>query len=415
MNPLRSIGVLTIGNVISQGIAILGIIILSRFYTSSNFGSYAVVLGFVNIVSSISSFRYEVTILLPKKINISMLAVKVSLLNSVSVCLTVLIAILFFIYIGLLELFWLIVPFAAFFSSIINIASYLQNRQKNYLWMTFLQVSRSFLFVLLALIFSTRFSINNGLLLSMLGSLFVPAILIVSFDFRKSNLFKRNISKREFLFWLKKNKKFFCYSTPAVFVSSVASQAPVFLLSYFISDSLAGYYSIVQRVVIAPVVLISSSVNRVYMQAVTSKLSKGEDIYIFTRKIIKYFIFPSVVIASIMVLFFNYRLLEFFLGKEWSGIDAFAVVMIPAFLISFIAKSVSGFAVLNKNEVGLIYQVVLLVMVSLSVMLSSMLFESEVCIFISISLALTVSFTGQVISILLISKKIDGNRYKRSI
>ncbi|MDR9498520.1 MAG: oligosaccharide flippase family protein [Hydrogenovibrio sp.] len=410
MSLFKSIGTLTLGNVISQGIMFLGIIFLSRVYSPEEFGVYAVVFGAVTVMSAVSSFRYEMTILLPRQKKTSQLALQFALLTTFTISFLGLLIVSALIVSGLLGLYWLVVPIAAFMSSIINVGSFLQNRNKDYKRIVGVQISRSLLFVVLALIFSWFSDVNNGLVTAMLISLSLTALFLLVVDFRIENAFKRIFSNQKFIFWAKRNSKFFYYSTPAVFVSSLASQAPIFLLSILMGPGLAGYYSMVQRVVMAPVMLVSSAVNNVYMQSVTARLASGKKIHFFTRSLIKKFIFPSLILSILMLLFFHFQALEKLFGEQWKGIDILAMVMIPAFLVGFVGKSISGFAVLRRNELGLIYQIVLLGSVSLAVILSSTLLKDEIFIFMSISLALSICFLGQAISILRISKKIDESK-----
>jgi O-antigen/teichoic acid export membrane protein len=408
MRLIKGVGTLTLGNIISQGIMFLGVVFLSRLYSPENFGEYAVVFGFVTIVSAVSSLRYEMTILLPKQKRLSQLALQVSFCISCLINLIGLLITIVLIYYGVLLFYWIVVPISAFFSSIINIGSFLQNRNLEYKRIIIIQISRAALFVGIAMLLSYGNFFENGLIVAMVLSLFLPASFLIALDFRKENIFESMFSQRRLVFWVKKNIKFLHFTTPAVFVSSLATQAPIFLLSTLVEPVLAGYYSMVQRVVMAPVILISSAVNKIYMQSVASRRTKKQKIYPFTKKLVTKFLFPSIFLSLIMSIVFHYKFLEMMFGNQWSGIDSLAMVMIPAFLISFIAKSISGFSVLGRNEIGLIYQIVLLVLVSSAVLLSVMISGDWKVVFASVSFALSVCYLGQLIYILKISMKIDS-------
>jgi lipopolysaccharide exporter len=412
MSLFKSISTLTIGNLVSQGIMFLGIIFLSRVYSPDEFGFFAVVFGAVNIMSVVSSFRYEMTILLPKHKKTSQLALQLTFLITCIVNFVGLLIVSALITYGLISLYWLVIPISALFASIINIGSFLQNRNQDYNRIIGVQIVRAFLFVFTALLFSLVSVVENGLIGAMVLSLFLPALFLLVMDFKKENLFKGFYSKRRLIFWAKRHSKFIYYSTPAIFVSKLASQAPVFLLTIFMGSTLAGYYSMIQRIVMAPVAVVSEAINKIYMQSVAAKIASGKKIYPFTKTLVKKFILPGVFLSLLMLAFFYNEVLEKFFGEQWKGIDALAMVMTPVFLISFISKSISGFAVLGRNELGFIYQVVLLASVSLAVILSSTLSEDEVFIFMSISLALSMCLCGQAISILRTSSKIDESKSK---
>lgn len=217
----------------------------------------------------------------------------------------------------------------------------------------------------------------------------------------------KSLKKRRLYMWARKNKKFIFYSTPAVFVNSLAAQLPVFLLSALSGAGLAGYYMMIQRIMMAPVSLVSGAVNKVYLRTIASRRANGEAIYPFTKSIISRFLLPGFVLACGMFMFFELRLLESLFGAQWHGIDALSLVMIPAFCISFVAKSISGFAILGRNELGLIYQIILLLMVSVAIFISTNITDSHQIIFSAISFALSLCFMGQSMSILKISRSYD--------
>jgi O-antigen/teichoic acid export membrane protein len=395
------------GNAISHGITFLGFILLSRIYSPDDFGVYAVVFGSVAILSAVASFRYEMTILLPKHTNVAKLALQVSVIAASVNALIVFLAVSLLIIGGWIELYWLVLPIAGFFSSIINIGSFLQNRHQQYRRIIGIQIGRALLFLVTAYAAQLMGIAENGLLVGMGISYVVPGFWLLLVDFRRSNAYELKPSKKRCIFWIKKHNKFLYYSTPAVFVSTLASQAPVFLLTLFSGAAQAGYYSLVFRIVMSPVMLFSSAVNRVYMQSVSARKASGKEIYPFTVSLIKGCIAPSCVLAVIMLILFYFGALEYMFGTQWVGVDTLAAVMVPAFVISFIGKSISGFAVLGRNELGLTYQLILLTLVSVAVTSSALISGQTNIIFTCISLALSIGFAGQGISILTISKKID--------
>jgi hypothetical protein len=108
-----------------------------------------------------------------------------------------------------------------------------------------------------------------------------------------------------------------------------------------------------------------------------------------------------------MLLIFSFDILEILLGERWKGIDTLSMVMIPTLFVSFVARSISGFAVLNRNELGLIYQAILFLLVSLAVVISTSFSDRPFVVFSAISFSLSLCLIGQAYSILNISQKID--------
>jgi O-antigen/teichoic acid export membrane protein len=366
-----------------------------------------VTFGSASVASAVSSFRYEMTILLPKHDQASQLGLSLAFLTSLITNATGMTVVLLMVATGSLDAFWLVIPITSFFASIINIGSFLQNRKKQYARIVGVQIARSAFFIVSATLASWLQLEGNGLVGAMVLSMALPAIFLLVTDFRRSKAFIGLSQKRRLICWARKHKKFVFYSTPAVFISSLASVAPVFLLSALAGSGVAGYYAMIQRIMVAPIALISGAVNKVYLQSVTSRLANGEPIYKFTKSLIRKFLLPGLVLAGSMTVAFQLGVLERVLGNQWQGIDSLSLVMIPAFCISFVAASIAGFAVLGRNEIGLLYQLILLSSVSAAIVMSTFYTQSWVLIFFFISLALSLCFLGQSISILKISKNMD--------
>ncbi|MBQ0783552.1 MAG: hypothetical protein KBT66_04895, partial [Amphritea sp.] len=145
MKILKSVGVLTAGNVAAQAINLIGFMYLSRIYTPAEIGVYAVLIGISSIIGVVSSCRYEMTILLPKSERNAWLAVKASLLVSVFIFLIVasslfLLSMVFsFTWLS----YWLIISILSLGFSVININSFICTREELYRFLSYIQISRS--------------------------------------------------------------------------------------------------------------------------------------------------------------------------------------------------------------------------------------------------------------------------------
>lgn len=403
----KKIGILVSGNILATVIMFLGIIYLSRLYSPSDFGTYGIVFALVLISSSFSSFRYEMTILLPKDRNKAFLALTTSICISLANHLIFFLAINFLIFFKTLDSFWIFAPATSFFYSFINICSFLQNRNKHYSKLALIQVLRVLVFIFSAIFLSKSTSTGNGLLAAMLISNLLPAVLLIFIELIPSNFFSSYVSKKDMLYWAKKNKKFFIFSTPAVFIGSLATSSPIFLLSIFFTESAVGFYTMVQRIIMKPVEIISSAINKIYLQAISNKIAHKEKIYTYTLKILFYVFSISLLISLISYYLFSLNLLEYILGDQWAGIDILAIILIPVLFFGFISKAVAGFAILNKNEYGLYYQIYLLLQTCLFFLIVVSHVSEIVYVFASISAGFSLAYFLQTIAILWFSRDID--------
>ncbi|MBK7627773.1 MAG: oligosaccharide flippase family protein [Bacteroidales bacterium] len=92
---LKNTSILVSGTAIAQLIPILLQPILRRFYSAEIFGAYAVYLSLVGILAIISSFKYDLAIILPRKnkdaVNIFFLTVLINLAFNVVLLLVIII------------------------------------------------------------------------------------------------------------------------------------------------------------------------------------------------------------------------------------------------------------------------------------------------------------------------------------
>lgn len=404
MSLFKSAGTLAIGNAFAQGINIIGVLALSRFFSPDKFGVYALVLGVAAILSAVSSMRYEVSILLPRTQHQAELALIISLLLSGIVNVVAFIMLASFVLMDVIDAYFLAAIPVAFFLSLINIASFQQNRNQQYFRIVLIQVVKAATFVSVAMTAGMLGYLNNGLIVGMLAANGVPVLCFLISDFQEAGVFSKKISRKRMIVWCRKHKKFLYYSMPAVFVNNLALQVPVFGLASLYGTSSAGMYGMISRLILGPVNLVSGAVNKVYMREVSSRLANKRPVFSFSFDLVKKFT-PLGMLASLaMLAFFHFDLVEVLLGSEWKGIDAYATVMVPVFLTAFVAKSVAGFAVLNRNEVGLIYQFLLLFSTGGAILLARFFSSEDIMAFGFISFALAACFFSQVITVLKISK-----------
>jgi O-antigen/teichoic acid export membrane protein len=407
----KNVGVLTIGNVAAQAINFFGFIYLSRIYTPAEVGVYAVLIGASSIISVVLSCRYEMTILLPKTERSACLAIKSVLFVSFSF--SVLLLFFLFLLSNFLDYLWLknwaMVSLVSFFMAIININSYICTRGEFYKTIGAVQISRSILFFVFSILFFEFSDEINGLFFAAVFSGFIIACVLLFYQFK--NIFELDgFNKKDFFkikLWLWHYKDFLRFSTPAVFFSSAGNQMPIFMLSFFYGDHAAGYYSLLEKIVIKPIGIISGAVNKIYIRNVAAMIVNRDAVFCFSIRLIKKMAVFALVTAIGMAIMFFYRGLEFVFGIKWAGIDQYAIALIPVFMMGSLSKCIAGFAVLGKNKLGLSYQVILFISVAVSVFSSYYLGAELLHTFIALSATLTFAYSAQAVSILRIVASID--------
>ena len=133
-------------------------------------------------------------------------------------------------------------------------------------------------------------------------------------------------------------------------LNSGAAQLPNILFLSFFNPSVAGAYYLTQRVLQAPVSLVSGSILEVFKEQAASEyrtLGNARQTFIKTFKLLLIIsIFPSI------VLFFSIEhIFVFFFGNEWQQAASFAKMLIPAMAIRFITNPLSFMIYIAQKQI----------------------------------------------------------------
>lgn len=375
----RNVLTLLTGTTIAQAIPIAISPILTRIYTPEDFGSLAIFLSITAIFGAIANSRYELAIMLPKKdedaINIAALAL---LINFFITIILLLIVTLFNNEIGDLlknndASHWLyFVPLSVFLVGLFNILNYFNNRMGNYKDLAYSNIYRS-----LALSFSQVCLglYQTGVLGLIVGSFLSQLVVNI-------RLLKNILKKFDYraIISIGKLKKlairyidFPKYSLPAVLSNSLSLNLTNVLIPIFYSTSTLGFYALVQRLLEVPSTLIGSSIGQVfYKSAVTERKLHGTAITCFNSSLkslliigIPFFSILFIVIEDAFALIF---------GENWRIAGEYGKILIPLFLIRFVAASLSNLtSAFEKQKVILIWQIMLLAISVFTLLISSYL------------------------------------------
>jgi len=406
MSTLKHAATLSIGNAAAQGITLVGYALLARLYSPEQFGFLAVVMGVATIAAVAASCRYDMTILLPKSDRVADLALTTSLGLSVFVCVLFALAMLAMSFTTTLAWprYWLAIAAMTFAMSGIQTYGFKRNREKRYKHTIYVQIIRAICVIGIsaALVFRA-----DGLLWGHVLGYLAAFLACMAIEYRVAGRFFLRFSFRKMVFWLRRNDEFFKLSMPAVFISTFAGQIPVFLLAHFFGAMASGYYSFISKTVMAPVALISGSLNVIYMQKITKLNADRKPLFPTLRSLNRNLSLASLLVSGAFVVFCllnGYRLV---FGETWKALDALAIILTPMMAVSFVSRSLPGFAVLRQNGKGLVYQIVLALSSVLSIAISAWLWNDLRSTMLAYSLVATLVLLGQVVSLNTIALRID--------
>lgn len=376
-----SLNVLTLmtGTTIAQAIPIAISPILTRIYTPEDFGVFAMYMALVSIIAVIATGRYELAIMLPKKQEDAFQITVLANLITLIVC-SVLFGIVIIFNQQIATLLqtpevapWLyLLPLSVLVTGLYQSANYWHNRNKRYRNIAVNRVvqSGSTVTTQLGLAFVIQ---SAGLIVGqLLGQLLALLYFIKTYFSKDHSQYKTNGLKIKYL--AKRYNKFPKIDVPTAFTNVAANQAPNILLSALFSASTAGFYYLTQRVLQAPITLISGSVLDVFKQRASEDYKKNRH----CREIFKKTFWALLIMAlppSIVLFFIIEDVFVWVFGEPWREAGTYAQILIPALFLRFMANPLSFMLYIAEKQawnfltmIGLLLGVLMSLFVSDSAM-----------------------------------------------
>ncbi|WNS74825.1 oligosaccharide flippase family protein [Bacillus sp. DTU_2020_1000418_1_SI_GHA_SEK_038] len=379
---IKNILTLFTGTAIAQFLPVAITPILTRMYGPNEFGILALYMAIISILSVISTGRYELAIMIPKKdyeaINIAGVAAYINVTISILLFLLLLVfgeKLSSFFGVKALGFWVYFIPLSLVILGFYEIIYYWLNRRKMYKDMSVNKVIQQ------AGIGTANISIgyvNNGIGLilgTLIGQLFA-LLLIVKKLFIKEKDFINKISKKDMVHQAKRFinfPKFFMFAHTLNVSSRNLAQI---LFSSFFNSVTVGYFTLTQRVLGLPVSLIGSAISDVFRQeASVDLLTKGncKELYIKTFKLL----FLLAIIPFTVLYFISPWLFSFVFGAEWRVAGEYARLMMPMLFFQFITSPLSTLSViLEKNKYEVIWQTALFLSTTSSLVIGYKIFSS---------------------------------------
>jgi len=360
----RNVLTLMTGTTIAQAIPIAISPILTRIYTPEDFGLFALYMATVSIISVIATGRYEMAIMLPREDE----DVK-SIVKLILILLSTVSAFVFLIVYTLNQeitaLFenkeisnWLyFLPLSIFLVGLYQVFNYLLIRKKSFkrLAKNKVIVSSSNASAQLAIGLSSAspFGLLFGNLIGYIISIFfiIKSRIINKYFYLKGLPIRKVASEY---------KNFPKFDVPSVLLNVIANQIPLFALGKYFGIGVLGYYSLMYKVLMMPISLLSNTILDVFKQRATedyNKYGNCKNIYV---KTLKKLVLLGIIPFSILGLFAA-DIFSFVFGEQWKVAGEFAQIMTPMFFLNFVVNPLSyTFFIVQKQNINMIGQFTLL-------------------------------------------------------
>lgn len=390
------------GTALSQGILIAATPILTRLFTPENFGILALYLAIVGTISVVSSWKYELAIMLPTDEDDAKALVFLSIIITFFTSFIIFV-ILFFLkrYLGAVtenvKLFIWLVPVGILINGLLQIFVIWGTRNEQYKSVANARVAQSSVTVFSQLSFGIISISSLTLIYGNIIGIFSSLIYLLYQTSKKHYIQLTNISKKQITDNLSRYKNFPKFQSTSVLINSLSQHLPIILLSMFYSAEIAGFYSLTHRALTTPARLLGNSVRQVYFQRASKIFNKKESIQLILSKstfgLIKVSIIPFVIIGI-----FAQSIFVFVFGKEWlvSGIYA-QLIIIYIFALTINPPSVMTLQILGMQKFSMVYEIFLAIFRFLAIYLGYLFYNNH---FVSISMF---SIVGVIFNIFLIT------------
>jgi O-antigen/teichoic acid export membrane protein len=272
----KNILTLITGTTIAQAIPLALSPILTRLYSPEEFGTFALYLSIVAIFGVISTGRYELAIMLPKKNedakNILILSISIALVISLLLLLLV-----FLFNAQIVSLFnnkaiskWLyFIPVSVLLTGVYNTLKSWFNREKKYKIIASNGIIRTSTVGVSNLGFGYGGFNSSGLIIGNVLGLLISVITFTKKIFMSNRYFLHKISRVKINKMARRYIDFPKINLLHSFLDMGRESGIIFILSYFLSTELVGIYFFSANIIKMPLTVISSSISQIFFKKIS--------------------------------------------------------------------------------------------------------------------------------------------------
>lgn len=377
------------GSAFAQGLGILVAPIVTRLFAPEAFGIAALFSSITAIFGVVACLRYELSIMLPKTDEEAANLLGVSLFF-VLIVTGVIALIIFFagdIIVRLLNFpelkryLWL-VPISVFVSGVFLALNYWNSRTKHFGRLSIARVVSSVVAQTTKLWAGFAGFVSGGILIgtAMLGQVVSTFVLGGQIWRDDRHLFKASIRWKKMIAGLKRHKKFPIYDTWSALLNTASQQLPVWILAFYFSPKIVGFYALGRTVLGMPMNLVGGAVAQVFFQKAseahnrTGNLSKVvEEVF---KRLVSLGIFPILLLTLIGKDVF---IVAF--GARWAEAGVYMQILGIWLFFVFISSPISTlFSVLEKQSYGLFFNVILFVSRAISLICGGLMGDARIAL-----------------------------------
>lgn len=340
----RHVTLLMSGTVIGQAIPVLAAPLLTRLYSPTEFGMFALFLSLSRFLAIVGSGRYENAILLPREERdaYAVCALAMSLVASLSVVI-LLVTLLAGQAIGSLlgqpELVrWLpLLSVSVLVTGVYQTLNYWYNRRREYHQMAINRIAQAGCTVLFSLAFGVAGFKSGGLVMGMLVGQLVATTPLV-WGLWRTRAQREDTTFDRMRAMASRYRGFVTFSLPGDALNALTQQVPLVLLSHFFGATTVGQFSLTQRVLGVPASVVGTAFGDVFRErASAERIANGHFAHSW-RKTFRYLVLLSIPPFVLLFLLSPWFFPAVF-GSQWAPAGNYARLLIPFFFLSIVSSS----------------------------------------------------------------------------
>jgi len=377
----RGVIALLSGTVMSRIIAFAAIPVLSRLFTPTDFGIFALFSMVTAVLGSVVTWRYEAAIILPEDEQSSANLLIVSCLaTTIS---TAFIAVIFFFFSEPLAIFmgsekfapWLAwSPVCIWAVGIFTSLRLWKSRQDDFASISYARIVDTA--SLSATQLGLGFAFTGQLFGLMLGPFVgrITAVLMLGYSTLKADgkRIMAALSWERMKAQAKRYIRFPLYDLPASALNNFSREMPVAMLGVFFVPQWVGLYSVANRVMSVPLQILGGSIAQVYLPVAQDAARMGRldgfTLAIFDR-LLRISVAPMLLVAIAAP-----DLMGVVLGDQWYFAGRFLRWICPWLMLAFISSPISEvFSILERQNEKLLFNTALFIIRFVSLLVGGLL------------------------------------------
>lgn len=389
---LKNIALLFGGSAGSQLILLIMLPLLTRHYTASAFGEWAVFVAISSTLGVVSALKFDAAILLPKRRTETIRIIKLALLMVAAVTiLATLLVIVLILSKSVDGYIYLFIPLMGLINGVTQILVAYLNRNKKYSVIAKSRIVQSLSTALANVMCIYSISDENApeqlIVSTLIGqvaglALMLYATIGIKVVYRTKRWIRESIPKRT----IYRYRDFPMYAMPEATVGLLSTMLPLYAVGYMFTVNEAGQVALCWRVLMFPTAILGGAISTVLTQRFAEKISNSKRI---TEDVIKVWSFALAVglMPAIAMMNYGQEIIAIVFGAGWNMAgELIEMLSIYIYLIFSLSLTSGAHVALRMQHLSLLFAVLMLTIKALLALLGGLDVETMLAAFLIVDL-----------------------------